>query len=541
MRTVLPVVPQQEPRPAEGTNQKWQTIRPDANNAPVSSFIDSLQGNDTAFQVVVGQGRLLTTKAPIANEQGVGVIAVGDPTIVDFEVLPNPRMIRVIGRRAGVTDLSITTNDGQNYNFEVHVGYDLELLRARLRQMFPDALLKLGQLREHLVIEGQARSPAQISQILQTIEAYLSSVQVSQSVQGSRNSGGFGTAPTRQPSDGDGGQSPAGDGNPWYTAGEEGSRPSTEANIAAPRIINLLRVPGVQQVMLKVEIAELNRSAMREIGADIKYDDGTTLIQTLLGNVVDATVFGVFDSANLEISLKALRENSLVKVLAEPNLVAMSGHEASFLAGGEYPISVPQTSGLGVNSTTFTVQFKEFGVRLNFLPFVLDDETIRLSVAPEVSEINFSLATVVGQLGNLVPGVTTRRAQTTVEMRQGQTLAIAGLLQVQLDAKTQRIPGLGDLPYIGPLFSNTSHQRVEKELLVLVTPFLVSPMNEGAPCLPGQEVTDPTDCEFYFHNRIEGRSGSDFRSTTAWDNVQLHLLHHEKATVCGPVGLSEIK
>jgi pilus assembly protein CpaC len=143
--------------------------------------------------------------------------------------------------------------------------------------------------------------------------------------------------------------------------------------------------------------------------------------------------------------------------------------------------------------------------------------------------------------GYFVPGINTRRASTTVEMRQGQSLAIAGLLRMSVEANTKRIPGLGDLPYIGPFFSNTTHQRQEKELLILVTPYLVAPMNpEDVPCLPGEELKDPNDLEFYLLNRIEGRTGRDFHPTRTWDdpwNLR-RLMHLESRSVSGPVGLS---
>ena len=173
----LPIVPLKAPRPAEGRepDQQWQI---GDGNAPTASFIDTLRGNDAAFKIVVGQGRLMTIKPDLASREGKGVIAVGDPTVVEFEVLPNPHMIRVIGRRVGVTDLSVTAADGQTYSFEVQVVYDLDVLRAQLRQHFPDAILQLAQLREHLIVEGEVRSPEQVSQILKTLEAYLESVQV---------------------------------------------------------------------------------------------------------------------------------------------------------------------------------------------------------------------------------------------------------------------------------------------------------------------------------------------------------------------------
>ena len=238
--------------------------------------------------------------------------------------------------------------------------------------------------------------------------------------------------------------------------------------------------------------------------------------------------------------LRALRENSVLNVLAEPNLMAMSGQRASFLAGGQFPVPVPQGAGGVTNNVT--IQFKDFGVQLSFLPYVLDDETIRLQVNPEVSSIDPSLGTTLVQGGTPVPGLNTRRVDTTVELKQGSTLALAGLLQVQLDAKTDRIPGLGDTPYIGPFFSNSSHKRVEKELLVLVTPYLVHSLTpDQVPPLPGSELQDPNDLEFYFLSRIEGRTGRNFRSTLSWNNP-LHLvelLHLEQSYVSGPVGFSE--
>ena len=268
--------------------------------------------------------------------------------------------------------------------------------------------------------------------------------------------------------------------------------------------------------MLSVRIAELNRTSLREIGADLLYSDSSgNILGTQIGGALvslfglqpspQTTGFAVLPNTSLEIMIRALRNNAILTILAEPNLTALSGHEASFLAGGEFPVPVPQFGTAGQN--TITITFKEFGVLLSFVPHVLDDETIRLRVAPEVSSIDETLGVQLS--GFVVPGVNSRRADTTVELRQGETLALAGLLQVDLDAQTTRIPGLGDLPYIGPLFSNTTHQRQEKELLVLVTPHLVHPLgcDQGQVELPGEGINDPNDLEFYFLSRIEGSYG----------------------------------
>ncbi|HEX8203235.1 MAG TPA: pilus assembly protein CpaC, partial [Isosphaeraceae bacterium] len=340
----------------------------------------------------------------------------------------------------------------------------------------------------------------------------------------------------------------------------------TAAEQVGLRLINLIRVPSSQQVLLKVRVAELNRSGLRRIGADILAQipefgallgtriggAGVNTTSTLTGRAFDATAtstlgatntaFGIFPEANFQLLLTALRQNSLLKILAEPNLVALNGHQASFLAGGEFPVPVPQSgSGAGVTPTV-TVQFREFGVRLGFLPFVLDNDVIRLTVDPEVSSIDFSIGTTLVAGGSVVPGLNTRRSHTTVELRQGQTLAIAGLLQLSLDGNTTRIPGLGDLPIIGPFFSNTSSNRVEKELVVLVTPYLVEGMEANqVPPGPGDEVKAPNDLEVYFLNRIEGRTGRDARATTTYDDPLGVVRHHllEKKYLRGMCGFSD--
>ena len=174
------------------------------------------------------------------------------------------------------------------------------------------------------------------------------------------------------------------------------------------------------------------------------------------------------------------------------------------------------------------------------MPTILDDETIRLKVSPEVSTIDEAIGVEIS--GFRVPGLQSRRLSTVVELKQGETLALAGLLQTAMNAQSDRIPLVGDIPYVGTLFSNTSHARTEKELLVLVTPHLVSPMrsDQVAP-LPGSEINDPNDLELYLLGRIEGRTGRPHRPTTNWDDPcgLVELLHLESKNVCGPVGLSQ--
>ena len=539
---------------------------PQRTSEEVHEYVEGVSTTDATFEVLVGQGRMLALKKDlIAPGKSEPLIAIGDPTVIDFEVVGN-RQLRVTGQRIGVTDLSIFTADGSHYSFEVAVTADLELLRVRLRAQFPEASLQLRQLREHVIVEGQARDSRQVAQIIETIRAYLLSVQVAKSSESEDlpASGLPGAAPLAAPTATspdtaapEGGERPAdaggGAAQPVVVFPGRG-RPDIEATLPPPQIINLIRVPGAQQVMLKVQIAELNRTALRQIGVSFLFQDSANAIGSQLGTplappitggsgllglldpvAAGSTLFAVFDSGAVNFLIQALRQNQVLKILAEPTLVALNGEEANFLAGGEFPVPVPQGgSALG----TVTIQFKEFGVSLNFVPHILDDDVIRLAVAPEVSSIDFSLGITLQ--GTQVPALSTRRTQTVVELREGQTLAISGLLQTQVNGTTSRIPGLGDIPYLGMVFRNDTSQVQETELIVLVTPYLVEGIDGSEAVLPGECVTEPDDLEFYLKGRIEKRSCRPYRATAAWDDpFELeHRRHIEASHVSGPYGYS---
>jgi pilus assembly protein CpaC len=548
----LPSAPERPARPATGPGS-------------VGEFVEGLTRNDAGFEVLLGQGRILATRMDLAAKgKASPLIAIGDPTVADFSVVNN-RQVRIEGRRIGVTDLSIVTADGQVYSFEVRVVADLPVLRGQLHALFPGAAIRLSQVRDSVVVEGEARDAVQVARIIETVQAYLISVRALQDRRALTQQR-LPAAPAPEPAPKK--EVPPGDPDMPGTATAEQPPRSAQATVPPPRVINLLRVPGTKQVMLKVRVAELNRTAFRQIGTDLLFRGANGTAGTRIGGATvnagaegtregtrgvlggfaqlltggSTTAFGIFEKADFAFLMSALRRNSLLKVLAEPNLVAMNGQAANFLAGGEFPVPVPQVGASGV-APTITVQFKEFGVRLGFLPTILDGETIRLAVDPEVSTIDRSLGTILVPGGSPVPGLNTRRVHTVVEMREGQTLAIAGLLQVTLDAQTQRIPGLGDLPVIGPLFSNTTNERVEKELIVLVTPYLIDPMHcDELPPSPGDEVTTPSDFEFYFLNRIEGRTGREWRSTTQYEKqlpAVRALLRLDAAHVAGPYGFCD--
>jgi len=556
---------------------------------PPPSIVEGVGEATSIIEIKAGQGRFLTLREDLViPNQPAPFLAVGDPSVVDFFQV-GARSLRLIGKRLGTTDLSVSTGSGRTYDYEIHVVADLDALRFQLRQLFPDASLKLSQVRERVVVEGQARDAAQVARIISTIDAYIRSVQriqVAGQVGDVQFAGRVGDPNAPPPAPRPAGEVGAAGGPAGLGGAASGlagppatssSAPASPGAFAANQIatnqvqvINLIRVPTSQQVMLKVRVAELNRTAFRQVGADFLAEvpgagalfgsqiAGNGFAGTLGANTFprgarspaaltlgsQATSFGTFGYGAFNTVLTTLRRNNLVKVLAEPNLVALNGHQANFLAGGEFP--VPSFSGIGAGGAggggSSSTQFKEFGVRLAFLPIILDNDTIRLTVDPEVSTVDFSVATTLVPGGSPVPGLNKRSSHTTVELKQGETLAIAGLLQLSLDGATQRIPGLGDLPFIGTFFSNTTGNRIEKELVVTVTPYIVEPMAPGqVPAGPGEEVVEPNDLEFFLMNRIEGRTGIDKRSTTSYDDP-LHLIRHsivERKYLIGPSGYSK--
>jgi pilus assembly protein CpaC len=326
-----------------------------------------------------------------------------------------------------------------------------------------------------------------------------------------------------------------------------------------------------------VKIAEINRSATRSIGVSWLYARGQSIFGSAAGNnaavsasstssynqvtnplgfikpatgtftasgtaspASNSPLFGVFDSGHFSLFIDALRTNALAKILAEPNLVALDGQPARFLVGGMFPFPVPQSSSIPGGTAVVTVQFQRFGTILTFLPEILPNDVIRLDVEPVISQLNYAQTTQVGT--GTVPSITERSARTVVELREGQTLAIAGLLQSLTNAASVRVPGLGDLPLVGPWFANNSIETIEYETIVLVTPELVAPLDKHQVTeAPGDRVYQPNDPEFYLLGRIEGKLGREFRATVGQQDP-LNLMKHfqsERQWVVGPHGYED--
>jgi pilus assembly protein CpaC len=290
-------------------------------------------------------------------------------------------------------------------------------------------------------------------------------------------------------------------------------------------LISLLDVPGEQQVMLKVRVAELSRTAVRNMGANFGVFGGEFALTSNLST--SGAINAVLSTDDLLLALQATKTNGYSKIIAEPNLITLNGRPATFVAGGQF--AVPTVVGVegAAAATTF---FQSFGTQLFFTPTIIDKDRIRLQVTPTISSIN-TQNTVGG-----IPGLNTRTVSTTVDLREGQWLALAGLLEDRQSGSKARVPLAGDIPVLDAVFSRKEIDRSETELIILVSPELVSPLEaEEVPLiLPGMEVTEPGDWSFYLFGRYEGNPNCHHRSTVfpnyqdAVLRARMQALHEAK-------------
>src|SRR5258705_2846699 len=387
-----------------------------------------------AVNVVVGQSRVINLDKP------VGRFSVSNPEIAEA-VLVTPDQVLVNGKAFGQVNFIAWEQSGKEYLvFDVYVRANLSLIDSQMRVLFSKDDIRLSQANGSVVMSGSVSDPAKAVQAQSVVEA-----------------AGFKT-------------------------------------------VNMLSSPveNMTQVQLQVRVAEVNRSRIRELGSSYAYQaspgvggfasgGGPGSVGDVAGGILGGTFSGLnllVLGGNLTTMIRALQTQGALRALAEPNLIAMNGQQASFLAGGEYPVPIVQ--GGGDKSTTVTIVFKEYGVRLNFKPTIIDEDHIRLELEPEVSTLDF--ANGVKFDGFLVPGLRTRRAHTGVELRDGQSFALAGLLDNSETKSLSKVPGLGDIPILGNLFKSTQFQKNETELMFIVTAQMVKPVNrDDLPPIPNVE------------------------------------------------------
>jgi pilus assembly protein CpaC len=440
--------------------------------------------------------------------------------IADVQVV-SPTLLLITGQAYGHTTVILLREDKRQYVFEVSVELDLGRLNESIVEIDPQSNAKAQSVMGNIVLTGTVSSAERATRVVELASLFLP-----------RQSGAKQTAVVQ----------------------------------------NHMEVAGEQQVLLRVVVAEMNRTSARELGingflAGENLRDGFLVNQipaggggrrgtpfnpidigaaaggTITNNlpfvtglngipITEASTLSLgFPRVQMQLFIRALADNSLLKILAEPNLVAISGETATFLAGGEFPFPVSQ----GLNQVT--AEFREFGITLNFTPVVVGQEKIRLRVAPVVSSLDFSIAAIIG--GFPVPGLTSRGTETTVELGSGETIAIAGLLNETVTARASRVPGIGNVPVIGALFRSVDFERKMTELVVLVTPELVAPLDAHQKVrIPGQDYADPTDNELYLLGLLEGATpGSDGVARVGGSTTRL-VSQPEQISVHGPWGHS---
>lgn len=406
-----------------------------------------LRATNERLEMIVNSSRIVTL------ERQVPQVQVNNPEILQLTVL-SPNQVQLSAKKAGVTQVNIWDEKNQIFTIDVIVFGDARELQEMLKSQFPNTSLEVTPVSNSVVISGFVDKPEIVPHVIRIAEEYY------------------------------------------------------------PKVINNIVVGGVHQVLLHCKVMEVSRTKLRELGFDWAKLTGSNWVQsTPVGVLSGVTGTGVSSSSLSNRNtfffrvmngssgffgvLEALREDNLLKIMSEPTLVCYSGRPATFLVGGEFPITIPQSLG------TVSIEYKEYGTQLDFVPIVLGNGRIRLEVRPRVSEIDDSRTIKIDDYE--VPALKVRTVETGVEMNSGQTLAIAGLVEEQIESSRRALPWVGEMPYIGMLFGGVDSKRNDIELLILVTPELVDAMNpdELPPCLPGTMTDEPSDCELYLKRHIE--------------------------------------
>ncbi|WP_370402261.1 type II and III secretion system protein family protein [Sulfitobacter sp. JB4-11] len=427
-----------------------------ALTAPTMTYADTLRvvkkGTNAALNVPMNRAVVVESEIPFAE------LSIANPGIADISSLSD-RTIYVLGKSPGITSLTLFDASGQLItNVNVRVAADVTEFKERLRQILPGERIEVRTANDGIVLSGVVSSSQRLQRALDLAERY-----------------------------------------------------------APERVSNLMSVGGIQQVMMKVRFAEMQRNVSKSLssslalngaigGTGVNGGTGTTATSggvagSLGGNIpgvnqnAGAVLFG-FNAGSVQVGLllEALEQKGVVRFLAEPNLVALSGQEASFLAGGEYPVPIAQTD------DRISIEFKPFGVELNFIPRVVDKDIINLEMNAAVSAIDPSNSLALGN-GLEIAAFTRRETQTTVEMRDGESFAIAGLLTDDFTDNSSQLPWIGDVPVLGALFRSAEYQRSQSELVIIVTAHLVTPTRGEALALPTDRIKPPTEKDLFLYGR----------------------------------------
>lgn len=408
------------------------------------------------LSLTVDEGQVIHLPRPATS------VFVANPAIADVQV-KSGALLYLLGAAVGQTSFyAVDAQDNVIVSKQIVVGMNLSGLRRAIHQVTGDDRVQVQQVEDMLLLSGKVNNAATVQDVLTAASRYL----------------------------------------------PRSVRAAPDAATAGTYILNRMEIEGSNQVNIRVRIAEVSRSAIKTLGLTshvanpslfgdvnvaIGFDPTVAAAESLATGGISTT----WGATTLSTALDALASDGLATVLAEPNLTALSGETANFLAGGEYPIPIVNTAS---GSSTVTIEFREYGIRLAFTPTVTSGGRINLRVRPEVSELDNSTAVSFGS--SFVPGLRTRRAETSVELGSGQSFAIAGLLKNDSSQDISKYPGLGDIPILGALFRSERFQQDQSELVILVTPYLVKPVAANALQSPTDGFVPPNDVDRHLHNRL---------------------------------------
>lgn len=422
---------------------------------------------DAAISAYVGKSKLIHLGTQVSR------VAVGDPNIADFKVV-SPTELMLLGKAVGTTNITMWEKNGKSSTLDMNVGIDVSPLEKAIAKQLPqEKEVTISSASGSVVLGGIVSDSVTADTVITLAEAHV------------RNLNRYLTGGFKE------------------TNGTNTAMPN--AATAMVQVVNLMKVRDPQQVMLEVRIAEISKKLLDRLGVGIERTSGDVrwnIISNYPRGGVNGNLTGLatlFSNSKSPITIDAERTDSLVKILAEPNIVATSGQEGSFLAGGRIYIPVTQT---GLSAGAVTLVEREFGVGLKFVPTVLDGGRINLKVAPEVSEISSDITVQTGN--DKIPAFTTRRVSTTVQLKDGEHLVIGGLMRNNITSTVKAVPVLGQLPILGALFRSTAFTSEKTELVIVVTPSLVKATPQ-APEVPTDKYVPPSRSELFIGGKLEGK------------------------------------
>ncbi len=427
-------------------------------------------GEQSTVVVPLGKSTMVNLREPIRER------TVGNPAVVQT-MLVSPQTLYLLGADIGTTNMIVQGKSGSCSVIDVVVGADPAGLQQTLASLMPEETgVQVKTAGDAMVLTGTVTDAGKAQRILELAQAYTDRASPA--------------VPT-----------PGAHGAPAAPAAAGGGK--------SERVINMMHIAAPQQVMLEVKVAEVDKTLIDQLGAQANLQGSIGswsfgLLAQFLSGGLGAVAASKTNNLPLNLQIDAQKTDQLVKILAEPNLMAISGQEASFLAGGKVFIPVPQSNGSG--GTTITLQEEQFGVGLTFTPTVLEGGRINLKVAPEVSELSpTGVAVTAGGTNStaILPLITTRRASTTLQVFDGQSFAIGGLLKNNVTGTLKALPGVGELPVLGALFRSTNYESDKTELVFVVTPRLAKPLPKSYP-LPTDNFHDVNEGTVYATGNMEG-------------------------------------